>query len=186
MDKKERLQSWAESFQAGYDYLILHRKCVVQMGKTLNIHMADHDLTKTRLVQIALGYMWHWGESDKPDTEYENNLEALGTDAIAAGHLELENHHPQYKGKLVVEHEKLFVDRLSVHLQKDERDDMGGWAIKHYFIPAEYKVEWEAFKAKYEQINLNEQVWDVVIKIKNTKKYSNPCYKPEVRVYMDL
>ena len=69
---------------AGYMYLALHRRIVREVGNILGTDMNDHDLTKSRVVQIALGYVHHW-EGPREDTDEERALKDLGFDCIKAG-----------------------------------------------------------------------------------------------------
>ena len=146
---------WDISCRASDWYLTVHRNCVRALGRALGVDMEDHDLTKTRIVQVALGYLWHWvGEAR------DERVLQLAGDAIKAGHLELENHHPEYDG--TVDCDKLFTDRVAVHLQKDDPDGAHGWSLNMKFIPEQYKDLWDNFKVKHMHLNLYEIVWDVI------------------------
>ena len=88
----DRLYLWLKSFRDSNDYLTMHRLIVRRVGHLLNIDMDDHDLTKSRIVQIALGYLWHWsGENDQ-----SSHMKRLALDTVHAGHLEVEDHHPEH------------------------------------------------------------------------------------------
>ena len=90
----DRIYLWLKSFRDSNDYLTMHRLIVRRVGH-LNIDMDDHDLTKSRIVQIALGFLWHWsGENDQ-----SSHMKKLALDTVHAGHLEVENHHPEYVKK---------------------------------------------------------------------------------------
>ena len=135
-------------------YHDLHRRIVTRVGRLLNIDMADHDLTKTRIVQAALAYVHHWYD------EHDEHLLQSAKQAIKAGHTECEDHHPEYEevqfGKVNVQ--KLLVDRLSVHLQKDVVDAEYGWQVDLKWIPKRYLKDWEDFKQKHKHINLYTEV----------------------------
>ena len=146
---------WGFSCRESERYHSIHRKCVRRVGKVLGVDMEDHDLTKTRIVQIALGYMWHWAGDKSLRSE---TLMELASDAIKAGHLELENHHPQFHGE--IDCEKMFANRVAVHLQKDAADDGNGWLLNPMFIPDQYKQQWETFRRKNEHLNLYDSVWN--------------------------
>ena len=89
----DRLYLWLKSFRDSNDYLTMHRLIVRQVGHLLNIDMDDHDLTKSRIVQIALGFLWHWsGENDQ-----SSHMKKLALDTVHAGHLEVEDHHPEHE-----------------------------------------------------------------------------------------
>ena len=103
--------------------------------------MEDHDLSKTRIVQVALGFMWHWVGKTR-----DERLMQRAVDAIKAGHLELENHHPEFHGAL--DCEKMFAARVAVHLQKDLPDGRNGWALDPRFFPEQARVQWEMFREK--------------------------------------
>ena len=152
-----RFVEWDISCRASDCYLTVHRKCVRALGRALYVDMEDHDLTKTRIVQVALGYMWHWiGDKSLRD----ESLMRLAVDTIKAGHLELENHHPEYDGAL--DCDKLFTDRVAVHLQKDEPDGAHGWSLDMKFIPEQYRDQWDNFKVKNMHLNLYEVVWNAI------------------------
>ena len=139
---------WSECVRQSVNYLTLHRTCVRECGHVLNIDMFDHDLTKTRIVQIALGFMWHWDV----DEVRNKKLMALAVAAIKAGHLEQEDHHPEFTGVLGLD--KMFVDRVAVHLQKDPLDDANGWDLNPCFIPETYKGQWEAFRKAHQHLDM--------------------------------
>ena len=154
---QSRTMEWNISCRDSENYLTIHRKCVRAVGRVLDVDMEDHDLSKTRIVQAALGYMWHW-VGDK--SQRDESLMALAVDAIKAGHLELENHHPEYDG--VLDCDKMFTDRVAVHLQKDKPDAGNGWLLDPRFIPEQYRVQWECFKQKNRHLNMYKLVWDVI------------------------
>ena len=143
------------ALQRALDYHSLHRKIVRRVGRALGINMEDHDLTKSRLIQVALSYCWHW-EGERNEVLFE-----VARGAIQAGHCELEDHHPEYEeaGNGQVDTNKLFADRLAVHLQKDDKDTIRGWGVREVFIPIEYKRLWKHFRASYAHIDLNEQAY---------------------------
>ena len=113
----------------------------------------DHDLTKTRLVQIALGLLWHWPGDRTAD---ESQLTDVAMDAIRAGHLEVENHHPEFESVNAdrVDVHKLLTDRVCVHLQKDPKDTKKGWDVNLNFIPTIYREEWFRFAEQHKDICL--------------------------------
>ena len=89
----DRLYLWLKSFRDSNDYLTMHRLIVRRVGHLLNIDMDDHDLTKSRIAQIALGFLWHWsGENDQ-----SSHMKKLALDTVHAGHLEVEDHHPEHE-----------------------------------------------------------------------------------------
>ena len=148
----DRLYLWLKSFRESKDYFVMHRLIVRRVGHLLHVDMDDHDLSKSRIVQIALGFLWHWaGKNDQ-----SSHMKKLALDAIHAGHLEVENHHPEHEktGMGCVDIHKLFVDRLSVHLQKDEWDVSKGWGINLNFIPVQYREEWVSFVDQHQMTNL--------------------------------
>lgn len=145
---------WSISCQDSEKYLSTHRQCVRLVGRVLGVDMEDHDLTKTRIVQVALGYMWHW-QGDK--SVRSQDLMQLATDAIRAGHLERENHHPEYEGD--IDCKKLFTDRVAVHIQKDKPDGGNGWLLNPRFIPHQYKAQWETFREKNKHLDMYDLVW---------------------------
>ena len=144
-------------------YLSIHRACVRGAGRVLSVDMEDHDITKTRIVQVALGFMWHWTGEQSMRKE---SLMLLAKDAIKAGHLELETHHPEFKKKPdcgnEFDCEKMFVDRLSVHLQKDPSDGENGWLVDPIFIPEPNRAQWELFRNRNKHLNMYELVWNTI------------------------
>ena len=155
----DRLYLWSKSFRESRDYFIMHRLIVRRVGRLLDVDMDDHDLTKSRIVQIALGFLWHWpGENER-----SSQMKKLALDSVHAGHLEVEDHHPEHEttGMGSVDVHKLFVDRLSVHLQKDVPDKRGGWNIDPKFIPSQYQDEWASFLMGHFKIDLYQVLVDV-------------------------
>ena len=123
-------------------YHTLHRCVVRRVGVVSQVDMDDHDLTKSRIVHVALAYWHHW------DGPHDQRLLDAAIRAVRAGHCEMEDHHPEF-GHVqngAVDVHKLIVDRLSVHLQKDPVDKENGWDINLNFIPLEYRHEWFEFK----------------------------------------
>ena len=117
--------------------------------------MECHDLSKTRLLSTALALLFHFEEERTQSDPHEKNLNQLAWDAVRAGHLELENHHPEFKGQhSPVDPLKLFVDRLSVRVQKNGYPGMDSWDMPLHFIPMEYRELWEQFKAENQHVDL--------------------------------
>ena len=142
------------------DYLQKHRLIARCVGSALAIDMRDHDLSKSRLIQVALAYCWHWPEwaiNAKCD-----ELTCLAMTLVKRGHCEKEDHHPEYEmaGHGKVDSSKLFADRIAVHLQKDPRDALGGWGVAAFYIPHDLKDSWDSFRLSYGYINLYNQALD--------------------------
>ena len=135
-------------------YTLHHRECVIGLGEKLGVEMYDHDITKTSPVRVALGLLWEW---DKERCgELPPHVLKAATDAMTYGHLNVEDHHPQSttcKDSMfsTVCAERLFTDRLAVHLVKDDidtkGDTKGGWGINERFLPPDLLSSWESFKS---------------------------------------
>ena len=138
----DRSWRWIKSYREAMQYFSIHRGTVMAVGKLLDINMNDHDLTKTCLVQTALGFLWHWPGDRTAD---ESQLTDLAVDAIRAGHLEAEDHHPKF--------ESANADRVDVH-KKDPRDTKNGWDVNLNFIPTIYREEWFRFAEQHKDICL--------------------------------
>ena len=125
---------WLKSYHDSNSYLTTHRRIVRRVGKLLDIDMDDHDLSKSRIVQVALEFLWHWPSAREMNAQL-SHIKKLALDAVHAGHLEVENHHPEHEAVGIgnVDVYKLFADRLSVHLQKDVHDGQKGWGVKYQF-----------------------------------------------------
>ena len=145
----KHLEELKECYRKSASYLYIHRAYVLAVGRALGIDMQDHDLSKTNILILALGFLWHWGVTQIPRS---NRVVECATQTVLIGHLQFENHHPQFLGDLDVY--KMFADRISVHLQKDPEDNEGGWGIHPHFIPPECKDNWIAFKEKHRYINM--------------------------------
>ena len=148
------------AFKKGLAYFRLHRAIVRKVGDALGIDMDDHDLTKTRIIQLALAYRWHWSGAHDPV------LRTLAENICLKGHNELENHHPQFAiaGHGPVDEKKLLVDVLSAHMQKDKpRDQRNGWDVSLTYIPPELYSTWVQFRDKYGHINLYEDAYDIAL-----------------------
>ena len=115
----ENPEKFYQAMKAALSYHTLHRALVRKVGRLNQINMDDRDLSKSRIVHVALAYSFHWG-----DTPRDNNLKKLAQSAIEAGHTSYEDHHPQYEEhhEDTVDVDKLLIDRLSVHIQKDPVD----------------------------------------------------------------
>ena len=152
----DQLELWEQALREATLYLTLHRSIVRRVGDVTQVDMDDHDLTKSRLVQMALAYAWHW-----PAKRDQKLLHAAKL-AITAGHCELENHHPECEniGFDEVDAKKLLIDRVAVHLQKDPMDKKNGWAVDPRWIPEKYAAEWEALKNENKHTDLyTECLW---------------------------
>ena len=151
--ESDRSWRWIKSYREAMQYFSIHRGTVMAVGKLLGINMNDHDLTKTRLVQIALGLLWHWPGDRTAD---ESQLTDVAMDAIRAGHLEVENHHPEFESANAdrVDVHKLLTDRVCIHLQKDPKDTKKGWDVNLNFIPTIYREEWFRFAEQHKDICL--------------------------------
>ena len=103
--------------------------------------------------QIALGFLWHW-PGDR--TAGESQLTDVAMDAIRAGHLEVEDHHPEFESANAdhVDVHKLLTDCLCVHLQKDPEDTKNGWDVNLNFISKIYKEECFRFAEQHKDICL--------------------------------
>jgi len=125
-------------------YHTLHRIVVRRVGAVTNVDMDDHDLSKSRIVHVALALWHHWQGTPHPCPL----LLELAKKCVRAGHCEVENHHPEYAEVQNddVDPDKLLVDRLSVHLQKDPNDRQHGWGVDLNYIPAQYLQDWDEFK----------------------------------------
>ena len=157
-----RSASWHESFEASYEYLTTHRHCVVRMGDVLKIDMYSHDLTKVRLLQVCFAWRFHFQGERKVDCKFDEELSKLADSNILQNHLMIENHHMNYEGELDINPKLLFADILSVHCQKNPPDSSGGWDINPIYVPKVFKDDWEAFKSKYQHLDLYELVWNPV------------------------
>ena len=84
-------------------------------------------------------------------------LKKLAQSAIEAGHTSYEDHYPQYEEhhEGTVDVDKLLIDRLSVHIQKDPVDKEKGWGVNEKkCIPEKYQNMWKALKSKNKHIDL--------------------------------
>ena len=128
----------------------LHRCIVKRVGLVNRLDMADHDLSKSRIVQVALAYWHRW------DAPHDQALVEAAIRAVKAGHCNVEDHHPEFElvqnGPLNLE--RLFCDRLSVHIQRDPIDRQKGWGVDRAFVPPDSLQEWDAFKKKNKHVNL--------------------------------
>ena len=153
---KEGPEKYVEALERAEDYLSLHRHIARNSGDALGIDMESHDLSKTRLVNWALAYLWHWeGNAD----DKSNLLTQAAQTAVKEGHCEREDHHPEFEaaGNGELDHFKMFADRISVHLQKDPKDTKGGWGVDPAFIPLAWRAEFVAFQRGFGHIDMYEQ-----------------------------
>ena len=148
---KRCLNNWMKLNASIYHYFTMHRRCVIQTAKLFGVDMMDHDLNKTRLIQIAIGRIYHW--PDIKSNPRNNKLDKLARKAIFYGHLK--DHHPKWAP---VDPIKLFIDHLSEHLEKDPQDIIGGWDLKEkWFVP-----QWKTFKNTHKHLDLYELSWHPV------------------------
>ena len=150
---RDRSWGWIKSYREAMQNFSIHRGTVMAVGKLLDINMNDHDLTKMHLVQIALGLLWHW-PGDR--TAEESQLTDLAMDAIRVGHLEVQDHHPEFESANadLVDVHKLLTDRVCLHLQKDPKDTKNGCDVNLNFIPMIYREEWFRFAEQHKDIFL--------------------------------
>ena len=62
------INEWVKSHRESNCYLAIHRRIVRRVEQLLGVDMKDHDLSKSRIVQIALGFLWHW-PADRAETD---------------------------------------------------------------------------------------------------------------------
>ena len=148
----ERRQIWTQAYGDALAYFEKHRQLVRCAGQLLGIDMDNHDLTKTTIFHHALGYLFHWPEKEGQDDE----MKALAWKIVRERHQNQEDHHPEYQGGSINAH-KLFVDRISVGIQKNPmRDDnQRGWGIEAW-IPQELRSEWDSFKQRNGHLDMNQ------------------------------
>ena len=137
--------------KAALFYHALHRALVRKVGRLYEIIMNDHDLSKSRIVHVALAYSFHWD-----DTPRDKGLQKLAQTAIESGHMSCEDHHRLYEERQegLVNVRKLLIDRLSEHIQKDPIDKENGWGVDEKLIPKEYQRSWKLLKSKNKHKNL--------------------------------
>ena len=154
-DMKENVGKWRRSLLESQEYLIKHRRVIIAVSRRLGYNFISHDVTKSKAVQLALGFLWHW---PLEKTESQKEITKLATHLVLVAHLELERHHPEYKGEVYLP--EVFTDRVAVHLVKDPRDQIGGWYLPIKFIPEKYRQDWFQFVQKNIHINLYGEVID--------------------------
>ena len=152
------------NFEEAWDecrrYQMTHRKYVVAIGDALGISMQSHDLTKTRLVECALAYLWHWRSGNGP---HQSTLYNIALDVVKHCHTELESHHPQFGEGLNTD--EMFVDRIAVRIQKQSPVlDANGFDLEDKYIPENCKEAWKRFKTEHSHHNLYkifdpEKIW---------------------------
>ena len=142
---------FGKSLKSALKYHTLHRCVVKRVGCLTGVDMADHDLTKSRIVHLALAYAYHWEGGERDD-----QLLAMAGACVRAGHCSQENHHPEYftAGNGAVDVNKLLVDRVSVHVQKDPDDYVHGWGVADQWIPRDMKEMWTDFKNTHKHKDL--------------------------------
>ena len=89
MSGADKVYEWMRSYRESESYLSLHHEIVKQVGNLLEVDMNDHDLTKSRVVQIASGFLWYWGGERESDEL--SHMKEVALDCIHPGHLEIED-----------------------------------------------------------------------------------------------
>ena len=147
----QQQSEFSKSLKFALNYHMLHRCLVRRVGNLTKVDMADHDLTKSRIVHIGLAYAYHWCGGQRDD-----QLLKLAGACVRAGHCSQEDHHPEFEvlGRGRVDTSKLFVDRVSVHVQKDPNDGELGWGVAKQWIPEEYQKAWSEFKSEHRHNDL--------------------------------
>ena len=94
---------------------------------------------------------------------------------IFSGHIEYEDHHPEFEDAAFGDCDAIFlvIDRVAVHVQKDKNDNQKGWDMNLAFIPgpregddmSKYMRKWLEIKEKYQHKNLYE-AWDKAHELK--------------------
>ena len=82
------------SYRESNSYLSLYRDIVKEEGKLLGADMNDHDLTESRVVQIALGFLWHWVGEQEGSEELSYMTEAA---LDSCGTVESRKNHPEHE-----------------------------------------------------------------------------------------
>ena len=73
----ENPEKFYQAMKAALFYHTLHRALVRKVGRLNQIDMDDHDLSKSRIVHVALAYSFHWD-----DTPRDDDLKKLASTAI--------------------------------------------------------------------------------------------------------
>ena len=170
---------FSEALKEALHYHALHRCIVRRVGHLNEVDMDDHDLTKSRIVHVALAYAHHWR-----DIPHDQRLLSLAMKAIVGGHSECEDHHPEFEEAEMgpVDALKLVVDRLSVHLQKDPVDKERGWQVDLKWIPDRYLNVWNTFKRANKHKDLYQECLLKAKKDLNSKPVRGACfYSPTFR-----
>ena len=151
----QHVLDWEEAWYNCQRYQTKHRKYVIAVGKALGISMESHDLTKTRMVQVALGYLFHWNENR--DGMRNSTLVNLAKDIVQECHTKLEPHHPEFGPGFNAE--EMFCDRIAVRIQKQPPVlKFNGFDLHEQFIPIQCKDAWIEFKNEHSAVNLYKAV----------------------------
>lgn len=97
-------------YEQAFRYYEKHRIISRTFGMEMDIDMTDHDVSKTRLVHFALGFMVH-----EPFSKNKAHY-LVAYEYVTKFHLQVEDHHPEYGND--VDMNKLFVDRIATGVQK--------------------------------------------------------------------
>ncbi len=81
---------WRQALEEAIAYFRMHMQLVRKMGRLLSMDMNDHDLTKTKLVQYALAYLWHW-----PGKQF-TSMKDMAWEVIHKCHMTLMDHFPSH------------------------------------------------------------------------------------------
>ena len=148
------LEEVQEALERGEQDLKDHREflfkvfSIVSMPPTLS-----HDLTKTKLVNFALGRCF---SSD--DLEV---LQAAVTfeDCMALVrrlHLEVENHHPEHGARPALSLLDMYLDRVSRGVQKTHGWNKAAWSISERFAPLAYRGDFANLEKRYGHLELTD------------------------------
>lgn len=144
----KKAEKWDHVYAEAFKYHVKFRDLVRKIGKVLDVDRDCHNLTRTRLVLFAMGYLFFWQGS------HDQTTKELAKRIFKEYHTNKEDHNNGYPGERDILN--IIADRLTAHLLLEfENDGQRGWKIpENWLTSADMKSQYESIKKEFGHINL--------------------------------
>ena len=154
-------RSWREAAELCHEHTVAHRKYVYRLGDIFEMDVDGHDLTKTWLIQIAMGWFFHLPDDKVDGSWLEHYWRNVASDVIAMWHYQREDYSPAFRGP--IDASRLFLDVLARHLRLEKPDGKNGWGPEEGLpeIPEDLRRAWKFFRDSNANLNLYFETLDL-------------------------
>ena len=152
-------EHWKTAFEGARVQLWMHRLFVHRLGVVLNVDVDGHDLTLSRAMIAARGWLSHWQGGPRGHKFSDVNLTSLCQGVISRSHSQREDHSPMFRGPLSVV--RCFINLLALHLHHGPFDGNLGWGVPLADIPEGLVQDWLTYQGSMGYIDLYNETSDL-------------------------